>query len=126
MKYLADGVEQLGGFPPNALNIYLVGEVLIDSGTRLDFGRIMRQVRGRTVKAHALTHGHPDHQGSSRSVCDALNIPLWCGSGDADAVESGRIRELLPDHPLFRFGLDRIAGRPCPVSRRLVEGDEVA
>src|SRR4051794_32373531 len=125
MKTLADGVLQLGGFPPNAFNIYLVGDVLIDSGTRLAFRRIIRQVRGKEVSAHALTHGHPDHQGSSRAVCDALNIPLWCGAGDADAVESGRIRDLLPDHPLFRSGLDRVAGPPCPVSRRLAEGDEV-
>jgi hydroxyacylglutathione hydrolase len=126
MKSLADGVEQLGGFPPNAVNIYLVGGVLIDSGIRFDFRRIMRQIRGRKVSAHALTHGHPDHQGSSRAVCDALEIPLWCGAGDAGAVESGRIRELLPDSPLFRPWLDRVAGPPCPVSRRLGEGDEVA
>jgi hydroxyacylglutathione hydrolase len=126
MKSLADGVEQLGGFPPNAVNIYLVGDVLIDSGTRFDFRRIMRQVRGRNVSAHALTHGHPDHQGSSRAVCDALNIPLWCGAGDADAVESGQLRDLTPDNLISKFSARFVSGAACPVSRRLVEGDEVA
>ena len=45
MKRLTDGVEQLGGFPPNAVNIYLSDGVLFDSGTRFDRGRILRQLR---------------------------------------------------------------------------------
>ena len=126
MKRLADGVEQLDGFPPNAVNVYLADGVLFDAGTRFDRGRILRQIKGRDVKAHALTHGHPDHQGSSRAVCDALGVSLWCGSGDADAVESGRIIALTPGGLIGKIGA-RLAGGPaCPVSRRLVEGDEVA
>ena len=125
MKDIADGVEQLGGFPPNAVNIYLADGVLIDSGTRFDRGRILRQLRGRDVKAHALTHAHPDHQGSSRAVVDALNIPLWCGAGDADAVENGSLLSGMPSNPICRVS-NRIASGPaCPVSRRLREGDEV-
>jgi glyoxylase-like metal-dependent hydrolase (beta-lactamase superfamily II) len=125
MKRLADGVEQFDGFPPNAVNIYLADGVLFDSGTRFDRRRILRQLRGRDVKAHALTHGHPDHQGSSRAVCEALGIPLWCGAGDADAVESGRIESLMPDHLLSRIIRRLAAGPACPVARRLREGDEV-
>jgi hydroxyacylglutathione hydrolase len=34
VRRLADGVYQLGGFPPNAINVYLVGDVLVDAGTR--------------------------------------------------------------------------------------------
>ncbi len=34
MKQLAEGVFQLRGFPPNAINVYLAGDVLIDAGTR--------------------------------------------------------------------------------------------
>jgi hydroxyacylglutathione hydrolase len=125
MKRLADGVEQLGGFPPNAVNIYLADGILIDAGTRFDGARILRQLKGREVTAHALTHGHPDHQGSSRTVCDKLGVPLWCGSLDADAVESGRIVDLSPGGLVASLAA-RIAGGPaCPVSRRLVEGDEV-
>jgi hydroxyacylglutathione hydrolase len=126
MKILADGVEQLAGFPPDVLNVYLVGGILIDSGTRFDRRRVLRQLRGRDVRAHALTHGHPDHQGSSRAVRDALGIPLWCGAGDADAVESGRLLELVPDNALCRVATGLVGGPACPVSRRLVEGDEVA
>jgi hydroxyacylglutathione hydrolase len=125
MNRLADGIEQLGGFPPNAVNIYLADGVLIDSGTRFDRGRILRQLKGREVHAHALTHGHPDHQGSSRAVCEALGLPLWCGSGDADAVVAGRIRDLMPDNLMCKISNWAVSGPAFPVSRRLVEGDEV-
>jgi hydroxyacylglutathione hydrolase len=125
MKRLADGVEQLGGFPPNAVNIYLADGILIDAGTRFDRRRILSQLKGREVVAHALTHGHPDHQGSSRAICEALGLPLWCGAAEADAVESGRILDLLPDSLPSRIGNRVASGPACKVARRLVEGDEV-
>src|SRR5437762_601482 len=109
-KSLADGVEQLGGFPRNAPNIHLAGEALIDSGTRFDSRRIVRQLRGRKASAHALPRAHPDHQGSSRAVCDALRVPLWCGAGDADAVESGRLEGSMPDNLVSRISRRIIAG----------------
>jgi len=34
VKELADGVYLLRGWPPNAINVYLVGDVLIDAATR--------------------------------------------------------------------------------------------
>ena len=65
MKRLADGLYQLRGFPPNAMNVYLMGDVLVDSATRHSRRRILRQLQGQTVNANTLTHAHPDHQGSS-------------------------------------------------------------
>lgn len=118
MRELADGVHQLAGWPADAINVYLVGDVLIDAGTALDRRRILRQLAGRAVSAHALTHAHPDHYGSSHAVCSTLGIPLWCGAADVEAVERGRTSmrgdRLLP------------AARAHPVDRALREGDEVA
>jgi hydroxyacylglutathione hydrolase len=68
MKQLAEGLYLLRGWPPNAINVYLVGDVLIDAATRQGERRIMRQISGRTLRAHALTHAHPDHQGSSHAI----------------------------------------------------------
>jgi hydroxyacylglutathione hydrolase len=126
VKRLADDLYLLWGFPPNAINIYLVGDVLIDAGTRYDARRIFRQLKGRLVTAHALTHAHPDHQGASRAVCDRLGIPLWCGEGDADAVETGDLSLCMPGSAMSRITRRLLAGPACPVSRRLREGDEVA
>ena len=118
MRQLADGVWQLSGFPADNINKYLVGDVLIDSGTRLDQGRVLRDLKGREVAAHALTHAHFDHYGSSRAVCEQRGIPLWCGSADAEAVEAGKM--------VAKGGRMVPAAKACRVDRRLSEGDEVA
>jgi glyoxylase-like metal-dependent hydrolase (beta-lactamase superfamily II) len=124
VKKLADGLYQLRGFPPNAINVYLMGDVLVDAATRHSGRRILRQLRGHRVAAHALTHAHPDHQGASREVCGALGIPLWCGERDVDAMETGDFGQ--PDHWMNRL-IDRVwAGPPRKVDRELREGDEIA
>jgi hydroxyacylglutathione hydrolase len=98
--------------------------VLIDAGTKTAHKGILRQLEGRTLTAHALTHAHPDHFGSSHAVCEALGVPLWCGERDAPVAEGqrpapgiGRLAKLLRRLPL---------PDPHPVERRLREGDEVA
>lgn len=126
MQRLADDLYLLTGLPPYAINEYLAGDVLIDAGSRHAAGRILRQLRGHPVLAHALTHAHADHQGSSHEICQTLGIPLWCGELDAPAAEDGRIRERMPPQ-LINSLIGRVfPGPPHPVSRRLREGDEVA
>ena len=71
MKQLTEDVYQLKGWPKNAINVYLIGDVLIDAATRQAEKRITRQIAGKTVSAHALTHVHPDHQGSSHALARA-------------------------------------------------------
>lgn len=118
MKELAEGVWQLDGTPRDAVNVYVIGDVLIDAGTVVDRRRILRQVAGRAISTHALTHAHPDHYGSSHAVCEALGVPLWCGAADAEAVEAGKT--------IGRRGLRLPAAKAHPVARQLREGDEVA
>src|SRR3954463_12141798 len=124
MRQLADDLWLLRGFPPHAINVYLMGDVLIDAATRHAGRRILRQLEGRKVTAHALTHAHPDHQGASKEVCEKLGVPLWCGSADAEAMESGSFRQ--PRHWINRLIEWAWAGPAHPVARRLEEGDEVA
>lgn len=127
MKRLAEDVWQLGGFPPDAINVYLVGDVLIDASTRLAKRRILRQLRGHAVSAHALTHAHPDHQGASHAVCEALKIPFWVGADDVAPAENPRlIFERQPSSPLNKISYTFWAGPGHPVDRALNEGDEVA
>lgn len=127
MKEVADDVWQLRGFPPNGINVFLVGDVLIDAATRLAGKRILKQLDGRDVTAHALTHAHPDHQGASNEVCEALGIPFWVPERDADAAETPRlIRERQPDKPINRLIFKAWAGPGRSVDRRLHEGEEVA
>ena len=127
MKQLAEDVHLLRGFPPNAINVYLAGDVLIDAATRQGERRIMRQIAGRGVTAHALTHAHPDHQGASHAICERLGIPLWCGQGDVPAMETpGAISNSQAPGWLNRLQARFWTGPPHPVARALKEGDEVA
>ena len=126
MKQLAEDLYVLEGFPPYAINAYLLGDVLVDAATRFDARRILRRLRGRTVELHALTHAHPDHQGASHAVCETLGIPLWCGEADTAAMETaGEIMARMPPHWLSRTIGPLWAGPPHRVSRQLREGDQV-
>jgi glyoxylase-like metal-dependent hydrolase (beta-lactamase superfamily II) len=125
MKKLADDLYQLSGFPPNAINVYLMRDVLVDAGSRHAARRILRQIAGAGIATHALTHAHADHQGSSHEVCERLDVPLWCGDLDAAPAEDGKMLERMPRHPINRLIHRAFAGPPHPVSRRLREGDEV-
>ena len=127
MKERAKGVWQLSGFPRNSINVYLVEDVIVDAATRHAGRRILREVRGRDVKAHALTHAHGDHQGASREICEKLGIPFWAPENDADAAERPElIRERQPDHLINKVFWKVMAGPGRPVDRKLKEGDEVA
>jgi glyoxylase-like metal-dependent hydrolase (beta-lactamase superfamily II) len=114
---------------PNLVNAYLVGDVLIDAGVRSAGDRILRELHGREVKAHALTHAHTDHQGSSHQVCEQLGIPYWVPEGDVRAAEIGfeEMLRLQPDAPGWLVSIGkRWVGPGHPVDRPLHEGDEVA
>jgi glyoxylase-like metal-dependent hydrolase (beta-lactamase superfamily II) len=126
VKQLAEDVYMLQGFPPNAINVYVVGDVLIDAATRQAEKRILRQIAGRTIAAHALTHVHPDHQGSSHALCERLQIPLWCGREDVPAMENGLEFPKSIPWVLRAFEKRFWEGPPHPIARVLAEGDEVA
>jgi glyoxylase-like metal-dependent hydrolase (beta-lactamase superfamily II) len=127
MQQLAEDVYQLKGWPRNAINVYVIGDVLIDAATRQGEQRIMRQIAGREINAHALTHAHPDHQGASHAICEKLGIPLWCGQGDVPAMETpGAIKSSQAPGWLNALQQRFWTGPPHPVARALGEGDEVA
>jgi hydroxyacylglutathione hydrolase len=95
--------------------------------TRQGERRIVRQIRGRTINAHALTHAHPDHQGASHAICERLQIPLWCGAGDVHAMETpGAISNSQAPGWLNDLQKRFWTGSPHPVARALREGDDVA
>jgi glyoxylase-like metal-dependent hydrolase (beta-lactamase superfamily II) len=124
MRQIAKDVWQLYGFPADAFNVYLVGDVLIDAGTRWARSRILRQLGGRKLSLMALTHVHPDHQGSARAVCDRFRVPLACHEADA-AVMEGRA-PFVPNSRILRLGERVWAGPPVRVGRVLRDGDTVA
>lgn len=124
LRAIADGVWQIPLTPRDGINAYLLEDVLVDAGIARSGPPLVAALSGRAISAHTITHAHLDHVGGSRHVVDALGVPMWAPTSDADAVESGvlpappgRFAAILA--PLLRVGA-------VPVQRRLAEGDEVA
>jgi hydroxyacylglutathione hydrolase len=121
---LAPGLALARGGPGRALNVYLLGDVVVDSGVRWSRRRLARQLAGRRLSAHLLTHAHFDHAGSSAWLCHTFDLPLWCGQGDAAAITSGRVD--THGSPWVNRLQRRLAPVTAhPVSRTLREGDVV-
>lgn len=120
------------------MNTYIIADgndvVLIDAGTKFMRNRLLRTLKAffadeqhktKRLIAHALTHVHPDHQGSSHAICEKYHVPLWCGAADADIMEAGL--QNAPEYTGLLGFLGRTwAGPAHPVAKRLKEGDIVA
>ena len=126
MKQLAPDVWQLRGFR-DAINVYMIGDVLIDAATKLSGRRVLGEIADRPLSLVALTHCHPDHQGVAKAVCEARGVPLACHADDVDAME-GRAPVQASDrsNPINRLISWAWEGPPHEVGRVLQEGDEVA
>lgn len=126
VREIARDVYQIVGFPPHMINMYLIGDVVVDAGVRGDLPRLLRVLQGRRITKHVVTHAHPDHQGASHGLCEALNIPLWCSEAEVEAIETGDLTRQAPSTPITRL-LNRIwGGEKHPVAKALREGDRVA
>ena len=131
VREVADGIHLITGFPPYAINCYLIehpdGDVLVDAMTRRDAKRILKSVDGRTLAAHVPTHAHADHIGATHAVASTLNIPVWVHGEDAPAVENpDLVEQRQPDARINRVFAKLMLGPGHPVERRLNEGDDVA
>jgi hydroxyacylglutathione hydrolase len=127
MTQVAPDVHLLTGFPKYGINWYLVGDVLVDAGGKPDKRRILKQLRGHKVSAHALTHAHPDHQGASHAVCTELGIPFWVHRDDVEVAEKPELMlQRQPPKPLNKLMYRMFAGPAHKVDRVLEEGDEIA
>ncbi|HEV3235970.1 MAG TPA: MBL fold metallo-hydrolase [Gemmataceae bacterium] len=121
---VAEGVWQLAGFPPHAINCYLIGDTLIDAKTRWARRRILNELKGHSLRLLALTHCHPDHQGAAKAVCESFNVPLACHQADQPVME-GRA-PMAPHNWVVNLGDRMWSGPPCPVQQPLQDGDLVA
>lgn len=123
MRRVAEDVFQIALSPRDGVNAYLLGEVVVDAGTKGAGRRLVRALHGHAVGTHALTHAHPDHAGGSKRVVDAFEVPVWVGERDRADVESGR--PLIADS-WAKPAMSRFARyKPVPVARGLREGDVV-
>lgn len=126
VDHVSTGVLRLSLMPLDMVNVYVLGGILVDSGGKFGKQRLLSALSEIGISGHAVTHAHLDHQGCSHAVCERFDVPLMCGAGDRVAMESGDLRQVMPDPRSWLAGLSqRLAGPGHPVSRMLREGDEV-
>ena len=124
IRRVAEDVFHIPLSPRDGVNAYLLGDVVVDAGTKGMAKRLIKALRGHVVGAHALTHGHPDHAGGSTRLVEAFEVPVWVGERDRADVESGR------PAAAETWARPVVGGRlshyePVGVARSLHEGDEV-
>jgi glyoxylase-like metal-dependent hydrolase (beta-lactamase superfamily II) len=124
MEQLADDVFRISVMPRDGMNVYLLGDVLVDAGMAGSAKKIASELEGRTVTEHAITHAHPDHAGGSSRVIAALGLDgIAAGDLDAEAAEAGETApSARADNPIGRFFGSYDGVR---VARRLREGDQI-
>jgi glyoxylase-like metal-dependent hydrolase (beta-lactamase superfamily II) len=123
IRRVAEDVFHIPLSPRDGVNAYLLGDVVVDAGTKGAAKRLIKALRGHVVSAHALTHGHPDHAGGSKRLVEAFEVPVWVGERDRADVESGhpRAAESWLQSAVARFShYDGV-----PVARSLHEGAEI-
>lgn len=127
MKLIAKDVYQIPVMPRSSINTYLVEDILIDAGIKSSAKSILKNLRGKQVSTHVLTHAHADHQGSSKAICEQYNIPLWCSVLDKPQAESGNVTKEYPaqNHIITKFQRHYWAGEGYKVSKTLKENDTV-
>jgi hydroxyacylglutathione hydrolase len=123
MRRVAEDVFHIPLSPRDGVNAYLLGDVVVDAGTKGAGKRLIKALKGHVVGAHALTHGHPDHAGGSKRLAQAFEVPVWVGERDRADVESGRPAAA---ETWARPAVGRLSHyEPVAVARSLSEGDDL-
>jgi hydroxyacylglutathione hydrolase len=125
MYELAPGLSLLPSRPAYAFNVYVVGGTIVDAATRHAAKRILAATENIKITAHAVTHAHSDHQGSSATIVAALGVPFWGPAGEAEALRTGDGQGLTNDNAITRWQARNWRGPGLAVDRELSEGDEL-
>jgi glyoxylase-like metal-dependent hydrolase (beta-lactamase superfamily II) len=124
MLEVAPDVHQLSLAPRDALNAYLVGDVLVDAGVASSAGRIVRALAGGRSPPTRSPTCTPTTPAARAGSWTRGTVPVWVGAGDAEAMRRG---EPAPADNRIS-GLMRFASTfsGVDVARELREGDELA
>jgi glyoxylase-like metal-dependent hydrolase (beta-lactamase superfamily II) len=125
MYELAPGLRLLPSRPAFSFNVYVAGTTIVDAATRHAASRILKATDDLGITAHAVTHAHSDHQGSSAALVEALRVPFWAPAAEADALRTGNAEGLTNDNAITRWQARHWRGPALAVDRELREGDEL-
>nr|WP_299035080.1 MBL fold metallo-hydrolase [uncultured Tenacibaculum sp.] len=127
MKTVAKDVYHIPLMPRNGINCYIIEGVLIDSGIRNSYKKIVKSVTDVPIHLHALTHAHADHQGCINEICSQFKVSLYCHEKEVARAESGLATK---DYPASQGVIAKLqqkhwAGGGQAVSKTLKENDYI-
>lgn len=127
VQNIAKDVYQIPLMPRNSINCYIIEGILIDSGIRNSYKKIKQVISEIPIHAHALTHAHADHQGSSDTICNEFNIPLICHGKEVTRTETGLVTTDYPSNTnlIARFQQKYWAGQGHKVNKTVQEHDKI-
>ena len=126
MKQIADGVYQLGGFPPNAINVFLMNDVLIDASTRYAQGPDPSPAQGPRGQRPRADPRPPRPPGRQQGGLRGARHPVLGGRARCGCGREPDLIGAAPARPLALPALrGPMTGPGHPVDRKLKEGDEV-
>ncbi|VEN74658.1 MBL fold metallo-hydrolase [Candidatus Desulfarcum epimagneticum] len=70
--------------------LYLIGDVLIDTGHSMMEKAVLDYLAGRNLRALVLTHHHEDHCGNAAAIAERFSIPIFGHSITAEKLKSKR------------------------------------
>jgi hydroxyacylglutathione hydrolase len=126
IDHISTDVLRLSLMPFDAVNVYVLDDILVDSGGKFARRRLLSVLSQIAINGHVITHAHFDHQGCSHAVCERFDVPLMCGEADRAAIETGDLTRVLPSRDSWIAGLSRrFAGPGHAVARTLSDGDQL-
>ncbi len=75
--------SRLSRFNGMIVSIYLIGDVLIDSGFTQARTMILGRLRDKKIRAVCLTHHHEDHSGTCGEIARERDCPVYLRNPDA-------------------------------------------
>lgn len=93
-------------------NCYLVKHfesadmLLIDPGGAVNEVKKAIEEEGGQLKLVLLTHGHFDHVGGVKPICDHYNLPFWLHSGDVKLLKRAPIYSISMEKRVIEISSD--------------------
>ncbi len=135
-ELVTEGVYRVDAVPiRNAISVLLIdgddGWTLVDTGLGISAGRIRSALETlgagpSDLRRIVLTHHHPDHIGGLPGIrAWSPAAEVWAPAGEAGIIAGTRSADPMRN-PLLRRGMAVRRWPTAPVTRMLVEGDDVA
>jgi glyoxylase-like metal-dependent hydrolase (beta-lactamase superfamily II) len=95
-----------------AVDAYLVGDILVDTGFAYVREPLMTALEGREINLICCSHSHEDHTGNCAAIAGAHDCPVYLR--DAEALWEEGVRSLAPYRRIWWGRVDPFEAREMP------------